>query len=152
MSLQLSVVPPAWINNMSNYMVHHIKRMLYLYSENLGTGAITVFATLLLFTTAGLSQEVSGTTQKGTPQVAVTSTETVGNAATKPPVKVRPSKSSLGLFTKTKNVGAAPTPQHQVIQTTGNLRSGHISGSLGFTADFESITLRPKLVRILRAS
>lgn len=59
-----------------------------------------VFATLLLFATSGFSQEVSGSTQNGTPQAAVTSNDTVGSAATTSPLKVQPSKSNLSLFTK----------------------------------------------------
>ena len=74
--------------------------------------SMMVCATLLLFATSGFSQEVSGATQNGTPQAAVTSNDTASTAATTPPVKVQPLKSNLSLFTKTaENAGAARTPQ-----------------------------------------
>ena len=98
-----------------------------------------VFATLLLFATSGFSQEVSGTTQNGTPQAAVTSNDTVGTAATAttPHVKAQPSKSNLSLFTKAVETPGFPVSRKRPIRRTGNLRSGHTFGSLASTAHFE---------------
>lgn len=67
-----------------------------------------VCATLLLFATSGFSQEVSGTTQNGTPQAAVNSNETASTAAITAPVKVQLPKSNLSLFTKTVETPGLP--------------------------------------------